>query len=617
MLRGLADAGQTAVVTHISLLLAAACLPAATALATEFVLAHGGHGSVAGPLLFFGLILAAGQCAARADEVLAQHIKAMINGAHRTRLAALLAAGESIEPLEDGEVRNLVRAATADPRDWIEKTPGDGALASLGTIVRGVGLVASLAVVAAWSGWLVLPLAAAVLAVRLVTSRHWRVHYRIWSGHLIDSRRYLYWGGLTAAAAEAKEVRVYGCGPWFIDQHQRHMHQHLDPVWNDDRRAAKGWVSRIGLTFVPLTLVFGLAARAVSDDGHGHSVAHAAAVFAAAWSAFTVLGANGPVIDTQGAKPVLQATEELTNRLTPRSEPGAPRSGGAYTAGPPGGDGPFIRFEGVGYSYPGAARAVLDGLDLELHRGERLALVGLNGAGKSTLTKLLCGLYRPTVGRISADGVDISELDGWQQQVAVVFQDFLRYPFSLAENIMMGRPGAEPDPARVRSAARQAGLDDVIACLPQGIDTLIDPGRAGGVDLSGGQWQQVALARALYAVRTGAGVVVLDEPTAHLDVRAERDLFDRLGGSTRDISSILITHRLWTVHRADRIALLADGRIAESGSHSELMAIDGRYAHMYRLQAERFRRGTRDGQGARSGQDGGAEQGRDPIGGAR
>jgi ATP-binding cassette subfamily B protein len=361
------------------------------------------------------------------------------------------------------------------------------------------------------------------------------------------------------------------------------MHQHLDPVWGDDRRAAKTWIARIALTVVPLTLVYGLAARDAA--GGTHSVASTAAVLTAAWGAFTVLGTNAPVIDVQGTKPVIRATEQLGARLSART---VSRSG--QEENERGRERPLIRFEGVGFRYPGAPRAVLDGLELELLPGERLALVGLNGAGKSTLTKLLAGLYRPTAGRITADGIDIAEIAGWQRQLAVVFQDFLRYPFSLAENITMGRPDAEPDPSSVAEAAHNAGLDEVVARLPYGFDTLIDPTRANGVDLSGGQWQQVALARSLYAAGAGAGVVVLDEPTAHLDVRTERDLFDRLNQSTSRLSSILITHRLWTVHRADRIALLADGRITEAGSHSDLMALGGRYAQMYRLQAERFRR---------------------------
>jgi ABC-type multidrug transport system fused ATPase/permease subunit len=585
MARYLHDAGTAAVVLHACLLLATASLPAASALAMELVLAHSGHGSVTAPLVLFGAILLLGQSATKADEVLAYRIRAEINGVHRTRLAELLTGGESIEELEDSTVRDLVRAATADPRDWIEKTPGDGALAVLGTLVRSLGLLMSLAVVAAWSGWLVLPLAAAVLAVRLVNSHHWRVHYRIWSGNLLDSRRYLYWGGLTASAAEAKELRVFGFGSWLIGQHQRYMHQHLDPVWRDDRRAAKAWIARIVLTAVPLALIYELVARDAA--GATHSVASAAAVFTAAWSAFIVLGPNTAVIDLEGAKPPLRAAAELGGRLAAR-----PVADAADAGRSPGLERPLIRFEGVGFRYPGAPRAVLAGLDLELRPGERLALVGLNGAGKSTLTKLLAGLYRPTTGRIAADGVDIAEVAGWQRHVTVVFQDFLRYPFSMAENISMGRPAAEPDRARVMEAAHDAGLDDVIARLPRGIDTLIDPTRAEGVDLSGGQWQQVALARSLYAARAGAGVVVLDEPTAHLDVRTERDLFERLNRSTKDLSSILITHRLWTVHQAQRIALLAGGQIAETGSHAELMELGGQYAHMYELQAARFRRGV-------------------------
>ncbi|WP_280252980.1 ATP-binding cassette domain-containing protein [Nocardia abscessus] len=584
LLRHVRDARSITLLVHVILLLVIAALPAATALATEHVIAAGATGSLTAPLALFGGILVAGQSAQKADEVVFLSLKAQINGAHRSRVAALVVAGESIEQLEEPKVRDLVRAATADPKDWIEKTPGDGALAMLDTAIRCLGLAFALAVVARWSIWLVVPLGAAVFAVRAITARHWRGHYRIWSGNLVDSRRYLYWGGLTISAAEAKEARIFGFGPWLVAQHQHFMHRHLDPVWADDRRAAKSWILRILLTVAPLALVYGIVASGV--DAGAHSVAAAAAVFTAAWSAFTVLGRNEPVIGIQGAKPVVRATEELTHRLAERPGPG---TGDAHAL-----ELPHVRFEGVVFRYPGADNAVLDGFDMELRPGEKIALVGLNGAGKSTVTKLLTGLYRPDSGRITADGVDIADIAGWQRQLAVVFQDFLRYPFSLAENIVMGRPAETPDMEQVRAAARDAGLSDVIARLPQGLETLIDPTRAGGVDLSGGQWQQVALARALYAARAGAGIVVLDEPTAHLDVRSERDLFDRLRGSTRDLSSILITHRLWTVRQVDRIVLLADGRVAESGSHDELTRLGGRYAEMYELQAERFRRGFDD-----------------------
>jgi ATP-binding cassette subfamily B protein len=228
--------------------------------------------------------------------------------------------------------------------------------------------------------------------------------------------------------------------------------------------------------------------------------------------------------------------------------------------------------------------------------GELLAIVGVNGAGKSTLIKLLAGLYEPTSGRVTADGVDIADLGptAWRTRLAVVFQDFVRYHLSAADNVSLGNAAAEMSRGAVVAAARDAGLDKVVDGLPNGWDTPLARARTGGVDLSGGQWQQVALARALYAVRTGARVLVLDEPTAHLDVRTERDVFARLTAHRGDASVVLISHRLSTVRQADRIALIGDGRVAEAGTHDELMAARGPYATMFAIQAQRFQRGYDD-----------------------
>jgi ATP-binding cassette subfamily B protein len=217
----------------------------------------------------------------------------------------------------------------------------------------------------------------------------------------------------------------------------------------------------------------------------------------------------------------------------------------------------------------------------------------MNGAGKSTLTKLLAGLYEPTSGTIRADGRDIAEIGytAWRRELAIVFQDFVRYPLSARENVALG---AHLDQQLLDSAAREAGFDEVLDRLPAGWDTPLSKELAGGVDLSGGQWQQVVLTRAVYAIKRGAKILVLDEPTAHLDVRTEFEVFERLTRLARDATVILISHRLSTVRQADRIVLLGNGRIAESGSHEELLGRGGDYAAMFTVQAERFQSGYDD-----------------------
>jgi ABC-type multidrug transport system fused ATPase/permease subunit len=239
-----------------------------------------------------------------------------------------------------------------------------------------------------------------------------------------------------------------------------------------------------------------------------------------------------------------------------------------------------IRFRNVTFAYPGGA-TVLDGFDLRLPAGSSLAIVGQNGAGKTTLAKLLCRLYDPQRGAIEADGVDVRDLDliSWRSRLAAVFQDFIRLELPLRDNVA---PGGAPDDVVIEA------LDAAGAANLAQLDTVLARGYEGGTDLSGGQWQRVALARALSAVKAGAGVVLLDEPTAQLDVRGEAEIFERLLAATRHCTTILISHRFSTVRHADRICVLEKGRVVELGTHEELMALNGRYRTMFDLQAQRF-----------------------------
>jgi ABC-type multidrug transport system fused ATPase/permease subunit len=232
------------------------------------------------------------------------------------------------------------------------------------------------------------------------------------------------------------------------------------------------------------------------------------------------------------------------------------------------------------FAYPGGA-TVLDGFDLTIPAGSSLAIVGQNGAGKTTLAKLLCRFYDPQRGSVEVDGLDVRELDlaSWRSRQAAVFQDFIRLELPLRDNVA---PAGAPDEVVL------AALDAAGAANLARLETVLARGYTGGTDLSGGQWQRIALARALCAVTLGAGVVLLDEPTAQLDVRGEAEIFEQVLAATRHCTTILISHRFSTVRQADRICVLEKGRVVELGSHEELMALNGRYRTMFDLQAQRF-----------------------------
>ena len=240
-----------------------------------------------------------------------------------------------------------------------------------------------------------------------------------------------------------------------------------------------------------------------------------------------------------------------------------------------------IRYRDVTFAYPATEKPVLEGFDLTIPAGSSFAIVGRNGAGKTTLAKLLCRLYDPQAGAIEVDGVDLREvdIDAWRSRVTAVFQDFIRFQLPLRDNVA---PAGAPDEliGAALADAGAAGLAD--------LDTVLARGYEGGTELSGGQWQRVALARALCSVRLGAGVVLLDEPTAQLDVRGEAEIFERILAATRHTTTILISHRFSTVRCADRICVVEGGRVIELGTHEELMAAGGRYHTMFELQASRF-----------------------------
>jgi ATP-binding cassette subfamily B protein len=243
--------------------------------------------------------------------------------------------------------------------------------------------------------------------------------------------------------------------------------------------------------------------------------------------------------------------------------------------------------DNVSFSYPDAPRKALDGVSIEVRRGEVIALVGENGSGKTTLAKLLAHLYEPTEGRITWDGSDLADHDpeSVRRSITIVFQDFMRYWLSLADNIGLGDPRRASDREAIITASKRAGAHEFVERLPDGYETNLGRQFQDGTDLSIGQWQRVAIARAFFR---DAPFVILDEPTAALDARAEHELFERIRELFQSRTVLLISHRFSTVRNADRIYVLDQSRIVEAGSHSELMALGGTYAELFTMQASAY-----------------------------
>ena len=386
-----------------------------------------------------------------------------------------------------------------------------------------------------------------------------------------------------------KELRVFGLGGFLVDRYVAKWTEAFQPVWEARRR---GMVAAIGVGVIHLGAQAGaillVGRAALAGDLPLTQVATAVPAILAVGMSYNGFG----VMMIRRALSAYRSMRDLPKVIAERyPEPVADASDVVDKLPQE-----AIRFENVSFRYPGSDRDVLSGLDLEIRAGEALALVGVNGAGKSTLVKLLGGAYRPTSGRITIDGTDLAELDlgAWQRRVAAIVQDFLRFPLPATNNVVLGAVEHAKDPGALELAAREAGIDEVINRLPNKWDTILDKTYEGGVDLSGGEWQRLALARALFAVHAGAGVLVLDEPAAALDVRAEAQLVERYLELTSGVTSLIISHRFSVVRDAHRICVLADGRIAESGSHDELLDRGGRYASMFRMQAERYVTGKLD-----------------------
>ncbi|MDI1463558.1 ABC transporter ATP-binding protein/permease [Catellatospora sp. KI3] len=537
------------------------------------------------PLAAAGGALIALQLAEAAQKAIGEQLSRRVDGHMYRRLIHASLSTREITPLEDPAVLDELGEAGHELR-FAFRTPGAayaGLIALVGPYTQVAGFTVVVALVL--GPWAALAMLAVVLLFRHGQRGGLRRYARVIRGVAAIRRESRYLRGLAMGPAAAKELRVFGLTGWLTERYRQVYQRALAPVWSERRRIyLRPYLAYTAAGLVGVAAVLALAATRAAA---GALDLAALALVLQAVMALIRLGEFYPDSDTQtqygmNAETAITAFETAMAGYTEPADSG--RVAPAATAAP------AIDFAGVRFAYPGAADPVFDGLDLHIPAGQCTALVGVNGAGKTTLVKLLARLYSPGAGTVRADGVDVADLPArdWQRRIAVVFQDFVRYELSAAANIGFGAVEHLDDRAGIRRAAQAAGLLDSLDRLPAGLDTLLSRGYDGGVDLSGGQWQRIAIARALFALYHGSTVLVLDEPTAALDVRAEAEFFARFAELTRGRTTVLISHRLSSVRLADRIVLLEHGQVVEQGSHDELMAANGRYAAMFTLQAERF-----------------------------
>jgi ATP-binding cassette, subfamily B, bacterial len=554
-----------------TVLIARGVLPAAFAIATGILVgAVQAHHSLAGPLTLAGVLFVALQVLSPIHTAISNNLGDQAAAWLNDRLARTCVAPPGLGHLEDHELATDLTVA----RDFDLGMTGPPLSIALdfiaGGLVELLGGLASAVVLAGFRWWAPIVLGGAWL------STHWLLRESgVWKDRRTDEVRqaqrdsdYAY--RLAVDPPAAKELRLFGLAGWVIERFTAHRTTLHELQYRATRMRERSVITSLVVIVAGNVIVFW--ALATSGLGIGRMVVFAQAAVGASLIAFGGLnwaldGAAAPVAAVLRLDAAMAPAGALVQDPDPVPATSRPAA--------------EIHFHDVTFAYPSGGDPVLEHFDLTIPAGTSLAIVGRNGAGKTTLAKLLCRFYDPQSGAIEVDGIDLRRFDlaDWRSRMTAVFQDFTRFELTMRENVA---PAGAPDEV-IRAALADAGGADLAD-----LDTPLARGYAGGTDLSGGQWQRVALARALAAVRTGAGVVLLDEPTAQLDVRGEAEIFDRILAATRDTTTVLISHRFSTVRHADLICVVERGSVVELGSHDELMALGGRYREMFDLQARPF-----------------------------